>query len=94
MNITTFPKLKRRHIVLWRIAVWFVLTFWAMPKRVLFYTLDFPLEVIYDFLIFIKNGLGAFCEVIYEIGITFVRYFKVCKYLIHAKEEEDSDGTH
>ena len=88
MNITTFPKLKRRHIILWRIAVWFVLTFWALPKRVLLYVLDFPLGVTYNICIFVKDTLSTLCETSYEIGITLVRYFKVCRYLIHEGAEE------
>ena len=81
MNITTFPKLKQRHIILWRIAVWFALTFWALPKRVILCVLDFPIGLTYNICVFV-------CETSYEIGITFVRYFKVCRYLIHAVAEE------
>lgn len=93
MNITTFPKLKQRHIILWRIAIWFVLTFWVLPKRVLRFLLDFPLEIVYNICVFAKDTIGAFCEDSYEIGITFVRYFKGCKYLIHATAEEGAgDG--
>lgn len=88
MNITTFPKLKRRHIILWRIAVWFALTFWALPKRVLLYVLAFPLGLTYNICVFVKGIISTLCETLYEIGITSVRYFKVCRYLVHAVAEE------
>ena len=91
MNITTFPKLKQRHIILWRFAVWFVLTFWALPKRVILRVLGFPLGVAYNICVFVKATISAVCETSYKIGMIFVRYFQVCRYLVHAVAEEGSE---
>lgn len=90
MNITTFTKLKQLHIILWRIAVWFALTFWALPKRVVLCVLDLPLGVAYNICVFVKDTVRTACETLCEIGITLVRYFKVCRYLVHAIAEEGS----
>lgn len=89
MNIRTFPNLKRRHIVLWRIVIWFILTFYELPKRLLLWMLDFPLEVIYNAIIFVRDTLGGFAEVSCNIWGLLVRYVKVCKYLIHATVDDD-----
>ena len=88
MNITTFPKLKRRHIIVWRVVIWLILTFWALPERVLIRVLGFPLGVVYNICVFVKDTISTLCETSYRIGIIFVRYFKACWYLVHAVAEE------
>ena len=88
MNITTFPKLKRRHIIVWRVGLWLILTFWALPKRLLLCLLDFPLSSIYHICLGIGDIIKDLTESTYNAVDLFVRYFKLCKYIIHDTPEE------
>lgn len=89
MNITTFPNLKRRHIVLWRIVIWLILTFYELPKRILLYLLDFPLAVIYYVCVGVVDAIRDLSESTCNFGMVLVRYWRVSKYLVHAKFEGD-----
>lgn len=89
MNIRTFPKLKRRHIIVWRVVIWLILTFWEVPKQLLHYLLlNFPIAVIYHICLGIRDIINDLTESIYNAIDLFVRYFQLCKYLIHATAEE------
>lgn len=89
MNIRTFPKLKRRHIIVWRVVIWLILTFWEVPKQLLHYLLlNFPIAVIYHICLGIRDIINDLTESIYNATDLFVRYFQLCKYLIHATAEE------
>ena len=92
MNITTFPKLKQRQIIVWRVVIWLILTFWEVPKRLLLYLLDFPLSVIYHICIGIGGIIKDLTEITYNAVDLFVRYFKVCKHLIHETAEAQRTG--
>ena len=87
MNITTFPTLKQRHIIVWRVVIWLILTFWEVPKRLLLCLLDFPLSVIYHICLGIGGIIKDLTEITYNSVDLFVRYFQLCKYLIHATAE-------
>ena len=88
MNITTLPTLKQRHIIGWRVVIWLILTFWEVPKHLLLYILNFPLAVIYHICLVIGDIINDFTESIYNSVDLFVRYFQLCKYIIHATAEE------
>lgn len=92
MNITTFPKLKQRHIIVWRVVIWLILTFWEVPKRLLLYLLDFPLSVIYHICLGIGGIIKDLTEITYNAVDLFVRYFKGCKQLIHETAEAHRMG--
>ena len=84
INITILPELKRRNIVLWRVAIWFSLTFLTLPRRLIRLIINYPLSVVYNFIVFIGDTLCNFYDTSCDIGKTAVGYFKVCKYLVHA----------
>lgn len=88
MNINNFPKLKQRHIVLWRIAVFAYLFTLALPYRMLLWVLDYPLELIYNVCCALWDTLGAWVEITTNIWHTLVRAAKICAYLPHATAEE------
>lgn len=92
MNITTFPKLKLRHIIVWRVVIWLILTFWEVPKQLLHYILlNFPIAVIYHICLGIRDIINDLTESIYNAVDLLVRYFQLCKYLIHETAEEGAD---
>lgn len=92
MNITTFPTLKQRHIIVWLVVIWLILTFWEVPKHLLLYLLDLPLAVICRICLFIGGIIKDLTESTYNAVDLFVRYFQLCKYLIHETAEEGAKG--
>ena len=93
INITTFHELKHRNIVLWRVAIWFVLTFLSLPRRLIRLIINYPRSVVCNFIVFIGDTLRDFSDTSCDIGKTAVRYFKVCKYLVHATAEQGVDNA-
>ena len=91
INITILPELKHRNIVLWRVAIWFTLTFLTLPIRLIRLIINYPLSVVYNFIVFIGDTLRDFYDTSCDIGKTAVGYFKVCKYLVHATAEQGVD---
>ena len=92
MNITTFSTLKQHHIIVWRVVVLLILTFWEVPKQLLHYLLlNFPIAVIYHICLGIRDIINDLTESIYNAIDLFVRYFQLCKHLIHETAEEGAD---
>lgn len=89
MNINIFPRLKRRNIIVWRIARLSVLTFFEIPTRVMLYVLAWPLEMVYSVGFMIYECVRKSYEICRRIFDLVMRYCRACKRIIRETAEEE-----